>query len=159
MKYLKIFVNANNCIPAILGRSMQETFSDLQMSRISIAVWKEGVEIIARARINLVSLPDFPLERLTKLTSLSLEEAARIFSGIMTGLSKEPLYGSVLQSIKRGRPSEIDYLNGEFVGLAEKNHFEAPLNKRLVEMVHQVEQSHKFFSPEELIANTKALFN
>jgi len=28
MKYLKIFVNANNCIPAILGVSMQEPFDD-----------------------------------------------------------------------------------------------------------------------------------
>ena len=37
MKYLKIFVNANNCIPAILGVSMQEAFSDTQVSRISVA--------------------------------------------------------------------------------------------------------------------------
>jgi len=159
MKYLKIFVNANNCIPAILGRSMQEAFSDIDISRISIAIWKEGLEVVRRSGINMVSLPDFPLERLTKLTSLPITEAAKIFSGIMTNLSKEPLYGSILQSIKRGRVSEIDYINGEFTALAKENNLSAPLNKKLVEMVHQVERTKKFFSKEELLNKTKGMVN
>jgi 2-dehydropantoate 2-reductase len=159
MKYLKVFVNANNCISAILGVSMQEAFKDLEISRISIAIWKEGLDIISGSRINLVSLPDFPLERLTKLTALPLIEGAKIFSGIMANLSKEPLYGSILQSIKRGRPSEIDYINGEFVSLAKENNLAVPLNEKLVELVHQVERTKRFFSKEELINNTKGLLN
>ncbi len=159
MKYLKIFVNANNCIPAILGRSMQEAFSDIDISRISIAIWREGLDIVFRSGIDLVSLPDFPLERLVKLTSLPDIEAARIFSGIMTALSKEPLYGSILQSIKRGRASEIDYINGEFINLAKDNNLNAPLNKKLVKMVHEVEKTKRFFSKEELLKKTKGLVN
>lgn len=159
MKYLKIFVNANNCIPAILGTSMQEAFSDTEISRISIAIWREGLKIVSESGINLLSLPDFPLERLVKLASMPPEEAAKIFSGIMVNLSKEPLYGSILQSIKRGRTSEIDYINGEFVNLADKNDSDARLNRKLVELVHQVEHSGRFFSKEELINNTKGLFN
>jgi 2-dehydropantoate 2-reductase len=159
MKYLKIFVNANNCIPAILGSSMQEAFLDVDISRISIAIWKEGLDIITGAGINLISLPDFPLERLKKLASMPIDEAARIYSGIMLALSKEPLYGSILQSIKRGRLSEIDYINGEFVSLAKKNNLAAPLNEKLVEMVHAVERSSKFFSKDELINSTRIFIN
>jgi 2-dehydropantoate 2-reductase len=155
MKYLKIFVNANNCLAAILGKSMQEAFADLDISRISIAIWKEGFEIINHAGINLVSLPGFPVENLTKLTAMPAQEAAKIFSGIMTKLSQEPLYGSVLQSIKRNRPSEIDYINGEFVAIAQRHGLSAPLNQELVRMVHQVEASKRFFSKAELIAATK----
>jgi len=159
MKYLKIFVNANNCIPAILGISMQEAFSDIEVSRISIAIWKEGFEIISKAGINLVSLPGFPLENITKMTSLATLDAAKIFSGIMSTLSKDPLYGSILQSIKRGRASEIDYINGEFVRLAKENNLPAPLNQKLVEMVHGVEEKQEFFSKEELLRDTKGLIN
>lgn len=155
MKYLKIFVNANNCIPAILGKSMQEAFSDIEISRISIAIWKEGLDIVRKAGINLVSLPDFPLERLTKLASLPTPEAAKVYSGIMTNLSREPLFGSILQSIKRNRDSEIDYINGEFVNLAKKNNLSAPLNEKLVEMVHQVEGNKSFFDKEHLLNNVK----
>ncbi len=159
MKYLKIFVNANNCIPAILGLSMQDTFKDPEMSRISINIWKEGIDIVSKAGINLVSLPGFPLENITKLTAMPVIDAARIFSGIMSNLSREPLYGSILQSIKRGRTSEIDYINGEFLNLAEKNNLSAPLNKKLVEMVHSVETSNRFFTKEELLKSTKGLVN
>lgn len=159
MKYLKIFVNANNCLAAILGESMQEAFADLDISRISIAIWKEGFEVISKLGIDLVSIPGFPVENLTKLTSLPPYEAAKIFSGIMTRLSKEPLYGSILQSIKRGRASEIDYINGEFVRLAKENKLKAPLNERLVEMVHIVEEKKKFFTKEELKIATSGLVN
>lgn len=159
MKYLKIFVNANNCLPAILGISMQEAFADLNISRISVEIWKEGFDIINKAGIELVSLPGFPLENITRLTSLPSPEAAKIFCGIMSNLSKDPLYGSILQSIKRGRPSEIEYLNGEFVALAQGLKLNASLNKRLVEMVKIVEKNHKFFSKHDLITATQGLFN
>ena len=157
MKYLKIFANASNCLPAIIGKSMQEVFSDLNISRISIGIWKEAFEIIDKAGIQLVSLPGFPVENLTKLTSMPSASAAGIFSGIMKNLSKEPLYGSILQSIMRGRVSEIDYINGEFVRLAEEHNMYAPLNKILVEMVHQVEKSKVFYSKNILISKVKEL--
>jgi len=120
---------------------------------------KEGFDIVSKAGIKLVSLPGFLTENITKLTSIPAADAAKIFSGIMSNLSKEPLYGSILQSIKRGRPSEIDYINGEFVNLAENNNISAPLNKKLVEMVHEVERRGRFFSKEELLNNTKGLVN
>ena len=157
MKYLKIFVNANNCLPAIIGKSMQEVFSDLTISRISIAIWKEAFEVFDKIGIDLVSLPGFPVENITKFTTMPSAHAAEVFSGLMRNLSKDPLYGSILQSIIRGKLSEIDYINGEFVRLAEENNIQAPLNKILVQMVHQVEASHKFFSKEDLIQKTKEL--
>lgn len=155
MKYLKIFVNASNCIPALLGSSMQEAFADLHMSRISIAIWKEAFDVISKAGITLASLPGFPVENVTKLTSLPKEEAAKVFSGIMVNLSTDPLYGSILQSIMRKRTSEIDFINGEFVRIAEENKGYAPLNKKLVDMVHMVEMTRHFFAKEELLAHVR----
>jgi len=151
MKYLKLFVNANNCIPGILGVSMQEAFADEKICAISIALWKEGLAVVNTAGIKLASLPDFPLERLMKLTAMPLREAAKIFSGIMVNLSKAPLYGSILQSIKRGKQSEIDFINGEFVLLARTFKTVAPLHEKVVVMVHEVERTNKFFSKDELL--------
>jgi 2-dehydropantoate 2-reductase len=136
---------------------MQEVFGDLTISRISIAIWKEAFEVFDKIGIDLVSLPGFPVENLTKFTSMPSEHAAEIFSGMMRNLSKDPLYGSILQSIMRGKLSEIDYINGEFVRLAEENKMSAPLNKILVEMVHKVEANKRFFSKEDLIQRTREL--
>jgi len=101
--------------------------------------------------VELVSLPDFPLERLTKLTALPLDEAGAVFSGIMKNLSGEPLYGSILQSIKRNRASEIDYINGELVRIAEAADRRAPLNKKLVSLVHQVEANRRYLPKDRFL--------
>jgi 2-dehydropantoate 2-reductase len=157
-KYLKIFANANNCLPAILGLSMQETFRDQDTSRISIAIWQEGYEVVSKAGIKLVSLPGFTVDNITRLISLPRDQAAGVFSGIMSSLSKEPLYGSILQSIKRKRPSEIDYINGEFVRLAQENKTQAPLNSALVKLVRQVEETGEFLTREELFKALAGVF-
>lgn len=159
MKYLKIFVNANNCIPAILGISMQEAFSDPAISRISVSIWKEAFQIISKAGIKLVSLPGFPVQNVTGLINMPAEDAAKVFSGIMSKLSRDPLYGSILQSIKRGRLSEIDYINGEFVSLASRCRIKAALNEKLVEMVHEVENKKDFFTKTELLNATQGLLD
>lgn len=157
MKWLKLFINANNCLPAIVGKSMQETFCHIPLCKISVRIWQEGLDLVTKANIALSSLPTFPVERLSHLVSMPLNEAAKIFSTIMLNLSKEPLYGSILQSIRRKRPSEIDCINGEFVNLAASVGQKAPLNEMLVQMVHDVERGGRFLSEAELISQTQEL--
>jgi len=151
-KYLKLLINLNNCIPACLGCSMQEAFGDLNIAKLAIVLNREAYRIITESGIKLVSLPAYPKERIEGLVSMDLNQAAGIFSKVMMNLSKEPVFGSVLQSINKGKPSEIDYLNGEVVRLAGENNLSAPLNAKIIELVHQVEGSRKFFNKDELLA-------
>jgi len=150
MKWLKLFVNFNNCLCAILGKPMQEAFANMDVCRLSILLLKEGVEVVRRAHIELVSLPDFPTERIYGLAAMPVDQAAAIMNKALTNLSKEPVYGSILQSIMRRRASEIDFINGEFVQLARGMMMEAPFNDRIVAMVHQVENTGRFFTAEEV---------
>jgi len=154
-KYLKLFVNFNNCIPALIGKSMQETFSDMDLCRLSVMLLKEGLEIVNQANMELVSLPDFPKERIYGLVHMPIEQAAGIINKTLTSLSREPLYGSILQSIMRNKPSEIDFINGEAVQLGNHLKLPATLNSKIVDMVHEVERTGKFFSVEDV----KEMFN
>ena len=81
---------------------------------------------------------------------MPIEPAAAIINKTLTGLSKEPLYGSILQSILRGKASEIDFINGEVTLIADNLHEPAPLNKKVVALVHRVEEEKRFFSTEEI---------
>ncbi len=155
MKWLKLFVNFNNCIPAVIGKSMQETFADLDLCRLSILLLKEGVDCIGKVGINIVSLPQFPAERIIGLVNMPIDQASGIINKTLTTLSKEPLYGSILQSIMRKRTSEIDFINGEVVELAKDLKMEVPLNSKIVEMVHEVEGHQRFFD----INTVKEAFN
>ena len=150
MKWLKLFVNFNNCIPALIGKSMQETYSDMDFCRLSIELLKEGYDIVQKGGAKLVSLPEFPKERIEGLVKMPVEQAAGIINQTLPKLSKEPLYGSILQSIMRGKMSEIEFINGEVVHMAQQMQMGAPLNGLILEMVHQVEESKKYFQPEEV---------
>lgn len=150
MKWTKLFVNFNNCLMAVMGKSMQEVFADLDFCRLSVLLLREGVGVVKKAHIELVSLPEFPVERIYGLAGMPLEQAAGIINKTLTGLSKEPVYGSILQSILRGRTSEIDFINGEAVHMARQMRQDAPLNAKIVEMVHEVEQRKKFYNPNEV---------
>lgn len=153
-KYLKLFINLNNCIPAIIGKSMQQVFKDLEIAKLAIKLNREAYRVVSKSGINLESLPNYPKQRIASLVSMPVDDAAQLFSKIMVGLSKEPLYGSILQSIQRGKFSEIDYINGEIVQLAVSNNQKAPLNKEIVELVHRVEKEG-FLSKQELLSRIK----
>lgn len=150
MKWLKLFVNFNNCIPALVGRPMQEVFADMDFCRLSILLLREGIEVVRKSEIELVSLPNFPAQRIYGLAQMPLEQAAAIINKTLTGLSKEPLYGSILQSIMRARASEIDFINGQVVQTAKGLRLETPLNERAVELVHRVERNNTFFKSDEI---------
>lgn len=148
MKWLKLFVNFNNCIPALIGKSMQETFSDLAFCKLSVMLLKEGLRIVQSSGVNLVSLPQFPVDRVLGLSAMPVDQAAGLINKTLTTLSKEPLYGSILQSIMRRKTSEIDFINGEVTQVAKSLRMDSPLNYKVVRMVHEVEETGKFFAPE-----------
>ena len=151
MKWTKVFVNFSNCLPALVGKSMQETYSNLEMCKLALRLLKEGFDTVEGLKIGLLSMPDFDVEKLKGLTRMPLDEAAPIFSGIMQSLSKEPLFGSILQSIQRGRPSEIDFINGEIANQAKLHNIEAKLNTRVTELIHHVEATKKFLTFQQVI--------
>jgi 2-dehydropantoate 2-reductase len=112
---------------------------------------REGLQAVGRAGIKLESLPEASVMLFQVLGSLPPPLA-----GLLLGISARriqtqwPITGSTLQSLRRGRPTEIDYLNGEIVRLGEKINMPTPLNAAIVEMVHHVEQTGQFYNVSEL---------
>lgn len=65
------------------------------------------------------------------------------------------LKSSSLQSLERGRKTEIDVLNGYVVEQARKIGVPAPLNESITRMIKEIEQGRRKLSPanmEELLA-------
>jgi 2-dehydropantoate 2-reductase len=48
---------------------------------------------------------------------------------------------SMWEDLTSGRPTEVDYINGEVVALAESCGTTAPLNRRIVTIVHAAERA------------------
>jgi 2-dehydropantoate 2-reductase len=150
-RWLKLIVNLNNALPAITNQTMDRVYANASLRNLAIALMREGLRVIHRANIRLESLPQVSIA-LTRLVNwMPSGIAGRIAAAKLRQLTTEwPLWGSTLQSIRRGRPTEIDYLNGEIVELGKRCGEPTPLNAKMVELVHQVERTGNFFSIEEI---------
>ena len=149
--WLKLIVNLNNALPAITNYTMSQVYENGCLRDLAVGLMREGLRVINRAKIRLESLPEFSVG-LTRLMSwMPPGLAGRIAARKVRRLTTLwPLLGSTLQSIQRGRPSEIDYLNGEIVGLGKAYGEATPLNTKMVDFVHQVEHTGQFLSEEEV---------
>lgn len=146
----KLILNLQNAITALTGQTIKNSIKDRDTRKIIIATMKEGVEVVEKSGIRLETLPEIDPKRMIKTLSTCGSLILGIGSRIM-GL-KENARNSMWQSLSRGKPTEIDYINGEIVKLAEKNNLEAPINTKLVELIKNAEKKHltKSLEPSEL---------
>lgn len=150
IKWAKLFSNLYSCIPALLGKSFQETFTDSDMAKLAVVLFREGFQVIEKAGIKLADLAEFELDKLRQLNQLSLQEAAQSFSEQINNLGKEPVYGTILENIKRGCPSGINHINGELVHLSEFDSRCANFNAKIVNFINRIEKTKRFFTMDEI---------
>ncbi|UCE05704.1 MAG: 2-dehydropantoate 2-reductase [bacterium] len=68
----------------------------------------------------------------------------------LIGLKYGKLKSSSLQSLERGKPTEIDYLNGYIVKKAQQYYVSVPVNQKLVTMVKNIESGKVKINRENL---------
>jgi 2-dehydropantoate 2-reductase len=150
-QWTKLIVNQVNALPAITGMSVQAVISDARLRRVLTASIRENVRV-ARAR----GIRFAPMNGLSN-GLLGLIGAAPLWAGQLLAFAMRrrmgavPNPGSTQQSIRRGQPTEIDYLNGAVVDAAKGTPVATPVNAALVAMVHEVEKSGRFLPASEVV--------
>jgi len=66
---------------------------------------------------------------------------------LFIGAKYRRLKSSSLQSLERGRPTEVDYFNGAIARIAREKGIGAPVNERLTLMVHEIESRARPIQP------------
>jgi 2-dehydropantoate 2-reductase len=97
--------------------------------------------------VKLESLPGIPIGLFGSIVQSPLVLASLMLKPTMSGAKT---LTSTLRSIRRGRPTEIDYLNGEIVTQAKRLNIAAPYNAKVVELVHEIERTGRFYPPSYL---------
>jgi 2-dehydropantoate 2-reductase len=148
--YSKLIVNLQIAVTALTDQTIRESIIDNITRKILVATMSEGIEIVENSGIVLEKLPEIDPKKMVKTLSRFGSITLRIGSRL-TGLN-DTARNSMWQSLARGKPTEIDYINGEIVKLAKNNGLAAPINSKLVELVKEAEKKHltKSFEPAEL---------
>lgn len=151
--WFKLLMNLNNAIPALTNLPLREVAHDPFLGRLAVSLMREGLRVSDRAGISLAPLAGVSVGTVRLLTRLPMPLAARMFASRAGSLGGEwPILGSTLQSLRRGRTTEIDYLNGEIARRGADLGVSTPLNTKVVELVHGVERTGRFYEPRVLRA-------
>lgn len=137
VQWAKLLLNLNNAINALAGVPLKEELSQRAFRQCIALAQREGLALLdasgirpARLKLppklipTLLSVPDFVFQRLAG-RMLAIDPLAR---------------SSMWEDLEAGRLTEVDYLNGEVVRLARSLGRAAPVNARLVALVHDAEQ-------------------
>ena len=137
----KLLVNLNNALNALADlplrrqlslRPWRRLFAD-QMAEGLAAIRAEGIKPVSPTPIpagwmpSLLRVPDIIFEALLGRT-MKIDPEAR---------------SSMWEDLQRGRRTEVDYLQGVISEIADRRGLDAPLSRRIVELVRRAEREAK----------------
>ena len=151
IQWSKLFINAmGNALDGMTGLPLGVYIKHKALRIIAISILQEAFHVVERAGIRLEPLPGIPLAFFKLLIALPTPIAAGVLKYAMTFKGDKNIITSTLQSLRKGKKTEIDFLNGEFVRLGNQTGFPTPVNAKVVELIHEIERGGLFYAPEEL---------
>ena len=137
----KLLVNLNNAVNAVSGVSLMEQLRQRGYRQAWAMAMREGMALAKRAGIRLVDPLPMPLELMPAI--MSLPDRVYFYVAAQAGGGRTRVdshaRSSMADDLARGRPTEVDFLNGEVVRLAAQLGRPAPVNARMVELVRAAE--------------------
>ncbi|MFL6730231.1 MAG: 2-dehydropantoate 2-reductase [Sphingomicrobium sp.] len=148
MAWGKLLINLNNAVNALSGRTLLEELKQRDYRRVVAASQREALGLLNAAGIKpakvgaasprllprLIDSPDWLFNRLF-LKKWKIDARAR---------------SSMADDLAAGRRTEVDYINGELVALAERLDLDAPVNRRIVELIRAAEAGAPPMAPADL---------
>ena len=112
----KLLLNLNNPVNALSGLPLKEELAERDYRRCLALLQREALGVLAAARITPARLTPLPPAWLPRLLELPDALFASLASRM---LAIDPLArSSTYDDLRAGRRTEIDFINGEIVGLA-----------------------------------------
>lgn len=149
----KLLLNLNNPVNALSGVPLLEELSQRQYRLVLAMAQKETLQLLKQAGIPTVKLTGLP----TRLIPVLMSAPDWVFTRVAKQmLTIDPVArSSMWEDLQAGRPTEIDWINGEVVKLAHSLGTKAPINQKLVELMHQQEKDPRPWSAESLLKTVK----
>ncbi|AOK30434.1 MULTISPECIES: 2-dehydropantoate 2-reductase [Burkholderia] len=156
VQWAKLLVNLNNAINALANRPLKDELAQRGYRRCLALAQAEGLALLKRAAIRPARITPLPATWMPRLLSMPDALFTRL-AGAM--LAIDPLArSSMSDDLDAGRPTEVDWINGEIVQLAAGLGRMAPVNARLCALVHDAQRAaaRPAWSGEALLAELRA---
>ncbi len=148
LAWSKLALNMNNALNGLSGLPLKRQLFDRPWRRILAAQIDELLRVTKAAGI---ALP--PIEGVRPRTIPTILRLPDTLFGLVARrmLAIDPAAtSSMAEDLAAGRPTEIDYLQGAVVRLAEVHGTSAPISEAVISAVHETERSGRKWPAQEL---------
>jgi 2-dehydropantoate 2-reductase len=144
----KLLINLNNAVSALSGRTLLEELMERDYRRVVAAAQREGLRLLKRANVRPAKVGALG----PRLLPLVIDSPDWLFNSVFLKAWKidAKARSSMADDLAAGRKTEVEYINGELVALAERLRQTAPVNRAIVSLVHWAEAGAKPWAPAAL---------
>ena len=131
----KLLVNLNNALNALTGGTLKAGLLQRDYRRALAEIISEALNILRSSGIEPADFGNASADKMIKILRLP----NFIYKIIMNRIVKidENARSSMLDDLEMGRVSEVEYLQGEIVSLAQNTGQAAPYNQKILDLINQ----------------------
>jgi len=134
----KLIYNLNNALNALSGLTLRQQLADRRWRLRLAACQEEALAVFKALSVQPWSLGNIPVARFPKILRLP-DFLFRIVAKRGVRIDAKAR-SSMWEDLERGRPTEIDELQGKIVALAEQQGLAAPMNAAVLAAVRKAEK-------------------
>lgn len=139
-RWSKLLINAAfSGMSAVLGCTFGEAAGPSASRRIVQALIKECIDVCAAGGIRIEPVQGKDIVRLLDYKN-PIKKAFSFFIIPIAIRKHAKLKASMLQDIEKGKPTEVDAINGAVSAYGRKVGSPTPMNDRVVELIHRIER-------------------
>lgn len=150
VQWAKLLFNLNNAVNALSGLPLKTELSQRAYREVLAAAQREAIALLREQRQPLARLTPLPARWIPALLEVP-DPVFRLLANRMLAIDPQAR-SSMQDDLGAGRKTEVEALQGEVLRLARSRQREAPVNARLLELVHAAEQGgRRDWRGEELL--------
>lgn len=149
----KLIVNLNNALNALSNIPLRRQLAQRNWRRLLADQMAEGLAAVRAEGIMPVSPTPLPAGWVPPLLRLP-DMLFEMLLGRTMKIDPEAR-SSMWEDLQRGRRTEVDYLQGVIIAIAERHGLAAPLSRRVIELIREAEargQGSPGLTPEQIRA-------
>ena len=139
-RWSKLLINASfSGMSAVLGCTFGEAAGPKESRKVVQAIIKECIDVCQKGGIRIEPVQGKDIVKLLDYSN-ALKRAFSFFIIPIAIRKHAKLKASMLQDLEKGKLTEVDAINGAVSEYGRKVGFPTPMNDRVVEIIHQIEQ-------------------
>lgn len=139
-RWSKLLINAAfSGMSAVLGCTFGETVSDIPQRKIVQAIMKECMDVCSAGGIRIEPVQGKDIVKLFNYSN-PVKKAVSLLLLPFAIKKHRLLKASMLQDIENGKKTEVDSINGSVCAYGRKVGCPTPMNDKVVEIVHRIEE-------------------